>query len=126
MNARTDNALRYRAGPATRLATPGLFPIIDENLGQSANVVALVTTDKLAAHVVMLLNLDEMCAHVCNEIKQALPGRTSSDAINESERLLAETFEQLDPANERDCWFMTRITKIREAPADRPKVRAGP
>lgn len=35
--------------------------------------------------------------------------------VGETERLLRETFDKLDPANERDAWFITRITKIREA-----------
>src|SRR5690348_11001333 len=47
--------------------------------------------------------------------------RTQADAISETDRLLAETFDQLDPEKERDAWFLTRITKIREALADRPK-----
>lgn len=48
--------------------------------------------------------------------------RTTDDAINEAERLLDETFNKLDPDNERDGWFMVRITKIREALADRPSL----
>jgi hypothetical protein len=48
------------------------------------------------------------------------PARTVQDAILEAELLMTETFEQLDPDNERDSWFMVRITKIREALADRP------
>jgi len=47
-------------------------------------------------------------------------GRTVWDAIGEAERLLAETFERIDVSYERDDWFLTRITKIREALADRP------
>lgn len=49
-------------------------------------------------------------------------GRTLKDAIDETERLLAETFDQLDVDHERDSWFMVRLTKIREALADRPEA----
>src|SRR5438874_13331027 len=50
-------------------------------------------------------------------------GRTTDDAIAETERLLKETFENLDPDNDRDGWFMVRLTKIMEALDDRPKPR---
>lgn len=52
--------------------------------------------------------------------KLPLPHRTIADAIREAELLMAETFDQLDPENKRDVWFMTRLTKIREALSDRP------
>lgn len=38
-------------------------------------------------------------------------------AIAETERLLRETFDKLDP--DRDGWFITRLTKIMESLADR-------
>ncbi len=47
-------------------------------------------------------------------------GRTLADAIHETERLLDETFNSLNPDDDRDGWFTVRITKIREALADRP------
>lgn len=49
------------------------------------------------------------------------PKRTTLDAINEADRLLAETFDKIEPdKSSLDGWFMVRITKIREALADRP------
>lgn len=52
-------------------------------------------------------------------------GRTTADAIGETEHLLAETFNKLDPDNTHDSWLMVRLTKIREALADRPPSRSG-
>jgi hypothetical protein len=49
-------------------------------------------------------------------------GRTIYDALNEAEHLLKDTFVSLDPENDRDCWFMARLNKIREALADRPAI----
>jgi hypothetical protein len=41
--------------------------------------------------------------------------RTQAAAILEAEHLLQETFEKLEPNDDRDGWFAVRITKIREA-----------
>jgi hypothetical protein len=49
-------------------------------------------------------------------------GRTIHDAIKETEHLLAETFDDLEPGEAREEWYMTRITKIREALRDRPAL----
>jgi hypothetical protein len=50
-------------------------------------------------------------------------GRTVDDAIGEADRLLQEMADELDSNDDRDCWFMARITKVREALADRPLTR---
>lgn len=39
-------------------------------------------------------------------------------AVSEASDLLNKTFEELDPENERDAWFIVRLTKIKEALAD--------
>jgi hypothetical protein len=52
--------------------------------------------------------------------KPPLPRRTVSDAIREAEQLLELTLNQLNAEHERDQWFAVRVTKIREALADRP------
>jgi hypothetical protein len=44
--------------------------------------------------------------------------RTPLDAIADAQRLLAETVAKLNPDDERDGWFLVRITKVREALAD--------
>lgn len=49
--------------------------------------------------------------------------RSAEEAIGEAESLLQETFDRLDPENDRrDAWFLERITKIREALADHRKL----
>lgn len=52
--------------------------------------------------------------------------RTIQDAINEAEILLRHTFDDLDPDQDRDCWFMCRLVKIMEALADRPETPGKP
>lgn len=48
-------------------------------------------------------------------------GRTMEDAVLETERLLQETWDKVDLELEQSGWLMTRLTKIKEALADRPE-----
>lgn len=68
----------------------------------------------------------QMLEHVILSAPLQLPvtktGRTTEDAISEANWLLGETFNGLDPDNDHDGWLAVRITKIKEALADRPPL----
>lgn len=51
--------------------------------------------------------------------------RTVEDAIDEAERLMQETLIHLHPDNDRDAWFMVRLTKILVALSNRPVENGG-
>ncbi len=54
---------------------------------------------------------------------QILRKRSIQESVAEAERLLDETLMRIGPNDETIdvAWVLTRITKIREALADRPK-----